>query len=39
MKTLVTVVGGRPMAYMNQVFLEGRLGLKERERDYMVSKE
>jgi hypothetical protein len=24
------VVGGRPTAYMNWVFLEGRLGLKER---------
>ena len=23
-------VGGRPAAYMNQVFLEGRLGLKEK---------
>ena len=26
-----SVVGGRPTAYMNLVFLEGRLGLKERE--------
>jgi hypothetical protein len=24
------VVGGQPVAYMNGVFLEGRLGLKER---------
>jgi hypothetical protein len=30
----VTVVGGQPVAYMNWVFLEGRLGLKaERERE------
>jgi hypothetical protein len=27
-----SVVGGQPAAYMNRVFLEGRLRLKERER-------